>query len=238
MAADALFTLADMATQVALNVGATDDFTMAKAKKWINRSILRFEEMGTWGWQKVYAQVLSTVALQEEYSVQNILKITSMYLSTPIQRRMTLLDERQFRRMYPNNTAVGTPYYYHTTGWSTATINTRKYALYPIPDTIYTVKYDGIRPITLLSNDTDDIRLITGMPSNLVDIVIEMATAVGFKEEQDVDSSAQMQECIMRLKGAYQEDHSEIDDRLVMVPMEADDLDRYFDPQLDPRFSE
>ena len=238
MAATDLFQLQYIANQVCLNVGATDNLTQTKARLWINRCIIRMQEMGEWSWQGAYGLSFNTVANQNTYTIPGVLKILTMYLSSPIQRKMTLLAERQFRRMYPNDSAVGTPYYFRKAGWSKATVDSPIFGLYPIPDAIYTVKYDAILPIPLLVNDTDDIRLLTGMPSNLVDLIIEMATAIGFKEEQDVDSSSQMQECMVRLKAAYGDDHSEIEDRLVMAPMEADDIDRYFDPQLDPRFNE
>lgn len=56
MAANSLYTLAELANLVCLNVGAVDDITQAKAKKNINRALVRFAEMGEWPWQKVYAQ--------------------------------------------------------------------------------------------------------------------------------------------------------------------------------------
>lgn len=236
MAADSLFLLSEIATQVGLNVGATDDITLAKAKKWINRALLRFSEMGYWSWQRFYARSTATVASQEENSITDVVKITSIWISSPLQRKLELVPDRKFRALYPNNTATGTPYYWRRTGWSTSTVNTMKIGFYPIPDAIYTLKYDGIKPITLLTSDSQDIRLITGMPSNLVDLVIEMATAIGFKESDDVASAEQMNECMIRLKAAYGDDNSEIEDRLIMAQMETD-LDQYFDPVLPPTYS-
>lgn len=236
MAANSLFTLADLANLVCLNVGSTDDLTQAKAKKNINRALIRFSEMGYWSWQYLFAQTLNTVASQEVYEVSNVVKINSIYTAQPIQRRLTLVEDRKFRSMYPNNTAVGAPYYWRRMGSSSTTVDTQKVGLYPIPDTVYNLKYDCVAPITLLTSDTDDIRLITKMPSHHVDLVIEMATAIQWKEIDDAQAAEQMQECLLRLKAAYADDVSEIDDKLIMAPLEADNIDRYFDPTLDPRF--
>ncbi len=232
MAATDLFTLSDLALQVGNNLGAVDDLSLEKCKKYINRALVRFSELGSWSWQYQYGATLSTVAAQEEYSITSVLKLNSVYTSGPTQRTLKLIEDRAFRAMYPNNTSSGTPYYWRRMGASTSTANTIKIGLYPIPDGTYTIKYDYVKPITLLTSDSDDIRLITGMPMNLVDLVIEMATAVGWKEIDDKDSSAQMKECLSRLAAAYGDDQSEIDERLIMSPMESDDFNRFYDPVL------
>jgi hypothetical protein len=238
MAASDLFTLAQIADQVCLNFGDTSDITQAKAKKWINRALLRFSELGDWSWQRVFAASLSTVASTEIYDLSGVKQITAIYVSSPVQRKLTLMEDREFRRRYPNNTATGMPYYYREAGWSTTTANTRKLGFYPIPDGVYTIKYDYIRSIQLLSSDTDDIRVATGMPQHLVDLVIEMATAIGWKELDDGDSTEQMREVLQRLAAAYAEDQHSIDDVFVMAPLETSDIDKFFDPVLSPNFNE
>jgi len=237
MAATDLFTLSDLAIEVGNNLGAQDDTSLAKYKKYINRALIRFSEMGMWSWQYQYGATLSTVAAQEEYSLADVLKVNSLYTSGPTQRRLRLIEDRQFRAMYPNNTASGSPYYWRRTGSSVVTANTMKLAVYPIPDAIYALKYDYIKPITLLSADTDDVRVVTGMPSPLVDLVIEMATAIGWKELDDSAASTQMQECLLRLKSVYADDQSEIDEQLIMAPMESDDWNRFWDPVLPSNFN-
>ena len=203
--------------------------------------------MGEWSWQRGYdlpfpdSTTTTTTASQKEYSVLNCLRIESLFIASPIQRRLILLPDRNYRKMYPNDTATGTPYYWRLAGRanaSTSALDTLKVGLYPIPDAAYTLKWDGVRRISLLSSDTDDVRVQTGMPVTLVDVLIEMATAIGWKEIDDQDASAQMQEVVMRLKALYGADQHNIEDRLIMAPFESDEIDRYFDPQLDPRFNE
>jgi hypothetical protein len=139
--------------------------------------------------------------------------------------------------MYPNNTASGTPYFWHRTGSSLTTVNTIKIALYPIPDTIYTLKFDGVAPIVLLSSDTTDVRLANGMPSPLVDLLIEMATAIGWTEIDDSEAQNKLKECLVRMEAAYGQDESEIDERLVMSPMDFNDGSLWLDPVLPPNFN-
>ena len=247
MAANDIFTLASLADQVSLNVGSQDNITELKAQKWINRALLRFQELGEWSWQRVYEQPFPNaaapvlVANQKVYTVSNCLRIESIFLRSPIQRRLVMLEDRQYRRMYPNDTATGTPYYYRLPGRTNVDnqhLNSRNVGFYPIPDSGYTVLWDGVAPINYLLNTTDDIRVLTGMPDFLVDLVIEMATAIGWKEIDDADGQAQMAEVLKRLKGAYSDDQNEIDSRLIMAPFESEDIDRYFDPQLNPNFNE
>lgn len=245
MSATDLFTLADLKTQVCLNLGATDDISMAKAGKYINRALIRFSEMGEWSWQRVYAQAFPgatsvTVASQFEYSVRNCLRITSLYMASPIQRRLVLQGDRDFRRMYPNATATGTPYYYVQRGRTADSTNKdiQKVGLYPIPDAAYTLLWDGVKPISLLSADTDDVREVTGMPVRMVDILIEMATAIGWKEIDDGDAAVQMQEVLTRLKGAYADDNHDVEDVQILAPFEGESLDKIFDPTLPPNFGE
>lgn len=235
MAASDLFTLAQIADQVCLNYGDTSDFTQAKARKWVNRALLRFSELGDWSWQRVYAQTFATVASTEAYSVAGIKAITKVFLASPIQRDLDLIEDRLFRQIFPNNTATGTPCYYREYGWSLTTVNTRKIALYPIPDAVYTVNYDGVRAIQLLTSDTEDVRTSTGMPQHLVDLLIEMATAVGFKELDDEQAKAQMDECLTRLGAAYFNDQTNIDDRIIMAPDYS--LARNLDPVLPPQYN-
>lgn len=234
--------------QVALNLGATDDVSLAKCGKYLNRALLRFQEMGIWSFQQVYEQpfpdpvTTTTTAGVKTYSVKECLEITSLFMSTPIQRRLVLLGDREYRRMYPNDTANGTPYYYLRRGRSglvsPATFNILKIGLYPIPDAAYTLKWDGYKKIVLLSADTDDVRTVSGIPEPLVDLLIEMATAVGWKEIDDGDAAAQMQECLQRLKGAYNDDNHSIEDVHVLSPLDGDNLDKIFDPILPPNFGE
>lgn len=240
MAADSLFILSDLQTQVCLNLGATDDISMAKAAKYINRSLIRFSEMGIWSWQRVYNQPFPgatsvTVAGTGTYSVKNCLEMHSLYFN-PLGSdvgRLRLMDDREFRALYQQATAQSRPYIYLHRGRAnadTSNLDTLKIGLYPVPDAAYTLQWDGIKPISLLSSSSDDVRVVTGMPVSMVDILIEMATAIGWKENDDAQAAVQMDEVLVRLKGMFQKDNHDIEDRHVFRGFDGSDY--YRDPVL------
>lgn len=245
MAANSLFTLAELQLQVALNLGAVDDVSQARCAKYINRALIRFSEMGIWSWQRVFEQAFPgatsvTVAGTATYSVKNCLEIHSLYHnpagSTP--GRLLLMDDREFRRLYSQANAQSRPYLYLERGRAnadTSNLDTLKIGLYPIPDAAYTLKWDGIKPISLLTGASDDVRVVTGMPVSMVDILIEMATAIGWKEIDDATQGEQMQEVLMRLKGMFEKDNHSIEDNHVFRPFDGEDYFR--DPVLPANFN-
>lgn len=246
MAADSLFEFSDLKNQVCLNIGATDDVTQAKAGKWINRALIRLSEFGIWSWQRVTEQSFPgatsvTVAGTAIYSVKDCLELHSLYYDPAGSQwgRIKLMDLREFRRRYQNATSTGRPYLYTERGRvnpNTSNLDVLKVGLYPIPDTAYTLKWDGIRKIALLSSDTDDIRVVTGMPTSMVDIVIEMATEIGWREIDDADDRPQMQEVLSRVKSMFGKDNHSIEDRMFMR-MDCDGgEDFYRDPVLPPQY--
>lgn len=244
MAFDALYTMADLQLQVGLNLGATDDVTLAKAAKYVNRALLRFSEMGIWSWQKVFGQSFPgttsvTISGTADYSVKNCLEMHSLYFDPAGSQwgRLTLMGDREFRQCYQNPIATGRPYLYLHRGRvnSSTEKDVLKIGLYPVPDAAYTLKWDGIKPITLLTGATQDVREQTGMPSHLIDLLIEMATAIGWKEIDDADAATQMQEVMIRLKNAYNRDNHSIEDVNIMRGFDSEDY--YRDPQLPSNYT-
>lgn len=236
MAANDLFSFSSLKLQVGENVGDQSDLTLEQAGKWINRALLMFSEVGEWSWQRLYNQSVNTMAGTATVELAGVLRVESIYTQTPLQRKLTLIEDRLFRIRFPNATATGTPYYWRIAGRKRADTDTQIIGLYPIPDSIYTLNYDCVKPITLLVDDTDDIRTDTGMPSVYVNLVVELATALGMKADDDVKAKEQLEECVVRLESFYQKDQNQIDDRLITRPQESEDLNRFFDPVLPPNF--
>ena len=239
MGMDSLFTMTDLQLQVGKNLGAVDDSSLADAAKHINRSLIRFAEMGVWSWQRVYNQAFPgltsvTISGTQEYSVRNCLEMHSLYFdpSSSTVGRILLMGDREFRRLYSQANASGRPYLYLERGRvnSSTLKDVLKIALYPIPDAAYTIKWDGIKAITMPTAGTDDIREITGMPSSMVDILIEMATAIGWKAIDDAIAAQQMQEVMLRLKAMYEKDNHSIEDTHIFRGFNGEDF--YRDPTL------
>lgn len=236
--------MSDLQLQVGNNLGATDDVSLAKCAKYVNRALIRFSEMGIWSFQRVYNQAFPgvtsvTVAGTSTYSVKNCLEMHSLYFDPTgsIVGRLVLVGDREFRQKYQQPSATSRPYLYLERGRvNTATEkDVLKIGVYPIPDAAYTLQWDGIKPITLLTAATDDVREVAGLPVSMIDILIEMATAIGWKEIDDQDAQTQMTEVLMRLKGMYNRDNNSIEDVHVMRSFDGDDYFR--DPILPPQYT-
>lgn len=314
MAAQNLFSLSDIALQVAQNYGAVDDITIEKAKKWINRALLRINSMGDWSWTMIFDGTFNTVNGTESYTLTaGVKKIYAIYYQDQVRRKLTLIDDRRFREVFTYTvTPQGTPVWYrdfgrdHTTG-------RRKVALFPIPNASMAMYYDYRREVPLMidsesgsaamvngaatqtvtlentfydndydltvsvesSNDSDpavtatvtaqttstfsvsfsptpatgnytlsyslerdpDIRRETNMPDHMVDALIELATAIGFREQDDSDYESAMAEAVARWQDLLAEDLNEIDDKIRQVAFEADRI-YYGDPVLPPQYGD
>lgn len=232
-----LYTIRGMIRQVCQNVGSLDEQTQEQAYVWINRALIRFSELGQWSWQKFYGDTVDTVVNEAIVTLPNVFEVTSMYMASPYQKKLVLIEDRQFRAQYPNDTFTGCPYFYRLTGTSKSNADAIDVGFYPIPDSTYTIKFDGVRPISLPTSLSQDIRQYTGMPANIVDIVIDMATAIGYEADDDVDESSRFARAVARMEAAYQKDQSKIDDRLIMSPFDALEAAELAMPQFPPQFS-
>lgn len=236
MAATDLFTLEDLATEVAQNYGDTSDITIAKAKKWINRALLRINEMGDWSWLMTFDATFSTVSGTESYTLADgVKRVYSLFIQDTSRRVLRLMDDRTFREM--NTSAVnpqGTPYSYRLYGRN-STNGRRKVALWPVPNAVFTMYYDYRKDISLLSADTDDVRITCGMPAHMVDALIELASAIGYRELDDSDYESAMAEAVVRWQNLLADDLTEIDDRIRQRSFD-DDFLPLGDPMLPPQF--
>lgn len=238
MAADSLFTLLDLATETSQNLGATDDVSIAKAKKFVNRALIRISEMGPWSWQMVYDATVNTVSGTESYVLAtDVKKLQAVWINDTARRKLRLIDDRRFREIFTQNvTPQGTPLYYRDFGRD-ATTGNRKIALYPVPNSVLAIGYDYEREMQLLVDNTDDVRVETGMPDHMVDALIELATAIGYREQDDSDYGSAMAEAIERWIELRNNDQTEIDDAIRAAPMGGDGRD-FLDPILPPRFGD
>lgn len=232
-----LYTIRGIVRQVCQNVGSLDETTQEQAYTWVNRALIRFSELGEWSWQKFYGESLTTVASQAIVTLPNVFKVTSMFMASPYQKKLVMIEDRQFRAQYPNDTFTGCPYFYRTAGTSKSNADAIELGFYPIPDAAYTINYDGVRPIALPTSLSQDIRQYTGMPANIVDIVIDMATAIGYEADDDVNEGPRFARAVARMEAAYQKDQSQIDDRLVMSPFGEVDAYQMQDPLFPPQYS-
>lgn len=237
MAANSLFTLSEIANEVSQIYGSTDDITQAKAKKWINRALMRINEMGDWSWLMVFDGTFTASSGTETYALAtNVKKVYSIFYSSGVRRKLRLMDDRIFRSIATQvTTPQGTPLWYRLYGRDAS--GNRKVALWPIPNATLTMYYDYRKEIDLLVNDSDDVRTVTGMPDHMVDALIELAAAIGMRELDDSDYESAMSEAVARWKNLLAEDLSEIDDGIRMRAYEAD-ATNYQDPVLPAQYTD
>lgn len=238
MASTSLYTLAEIAAVVAENYGADDDITLARAKKWVNRALMRINEMGDWSWLMAFDATFSTVASTESYVLgAGVKKIYSVSLNIgSARRKLRLIDDRKFRDLFAyNTTTTGTPSWYRLFGRDAST-GRRKVALFPIPSSVVSVYYDYRKEITLLTNDSDDVRATTGMPDHMIDALIELATAISYRQLDDSDYANAMAEAVARWRTLLAEDLNEIDDTIRMRGFDMD-ASMFGDPVLPPQYS-
>lgn len=248
MSSNSLFTLTDLATEVALNYGDQSDITIAKAYKWINRALMRISEMGDWSWLKVYDATFNTVNGTEAYTLADgVKKIDSVFVFNNVRRRLQMIEDRMFRQHFLNPTTVtGTPQFYRNYGRSSASGSEgrRRIALYPVPSSVLAIYYDYTKEISLFSSihesggasSTVTVSQLTGMPQHMVDALIEMATAIGMRELDDSNYDAAMSEAMLRWDRLLQEDLHEIEDSIRMRSFE-DSTGQVADPVLPPQYS-
>ncbi len=237
MASNDLYTLLDIATEISQNYGSVDDITIAKAKKWTNRALLRMAEIADWSWLKVFGASIATVSGTESYSLTSgVKKIYAIWLEDSARRKLRLIDDRRFREIYTQaTTPQGNPLYYRNFGRDAS--GNRKIALYPVPNAVLSVKYDYVKEIDLLVNNTDDVREVTGMPAHMVDALIELGTAISYREQDDSDYQSAMGEAIARIIKLAEDDGAEIDDVIRTAPF-GDSGNDYQDPVLPPKYGE
>ena len=308
MAANSLYTLDDLATEVAQNYGDVSDITIAKAKKWINRALMRINEMGDWSWLMTFdatfttvydsgtatlingattkvvtlnatqldaayivtasvngnVAVTATASLQtttqftltfspaipvsgayeltwsiekESYVLgEGVKKIYSIYYQQNVRRNLKLIEDRRFREIFTYNvTPSGTPVWYRLYGRD-ATTGRRKVALFPIPASQLPIYYDYRKEMPMLVNDSDDVRVVTGMPDHMIDALIELATAISFRQLDDSDYESAMAEAMARIQRLHAEDSTEIDDRIRM--RNFDSAEYMGDPVLPPQYGD
>ena len=232
MSATDLFTLTDLSLEVAQILGDTSDIGIAKAKKFINRALIRVSEIGDFPFLVIEGASFATVASTETYGLAvGVKRILAVYVTGNSARKFTLMNNRDFRERFPNvSSSVGTPYFYRYTKTDTTT-GQRYVGLYPIPSAVETIYYDYIKEMVLLTNNTDDVRIVSGLPDYMVDALIELAAAIGMREQDDENYEGAMAEAIARWNNLYLENNSEIDDRIRARPSDGQSLD-YLDPKL------
>lgn len=154
-------------TMARMNLTTTE--ARARIKTFLNQRYRALQTSIGLGQVRFGSGTFPTVAGTYTYSPTNLIKPLTLFLAT----QNWVLDERtmdQIRLMDPNLQSTGTPRFYAVQNFGASTITLY---LWPKPDAIYTVNYDGILRGTDMAADGD----IPVLPEDFHDILILMATA-------------------------------------------------------------
>lgn len=83
--------------------------------------------------------------------------------------------------------------------------------LWPIPDTEYRIYVDFKKNIEHMRQDQDDAREFFSLPPDMLEILIQMATALSFKGIDDARYTEDMAEAEFMLANAYADDQENND---------------------------
>lgn len=207
------FTAEDVATELCEAVGDSSEVTMNQAYNVINRALKIITRKGTWPFFKSEDQVITTVSDQEAYKIKSRVKLPKYLHMRDPARKLTMIDLRVLRELYPNNTeTTGTPLYWRMKGYNQ---NTQSYelALWPIPDGVYSIYMDCDNNPALISNKNDDLRA-TGLPEEMIETLINIGIALLFEKKGDADyvgklqiAMAMLEDDWFRLSGGHPDDN-------------------------------
>lgn len=181
--AEELFTLNEIAKEVGHNYGDTSTPSITRAKRYINRALIRLNSLGPWPFLDDL-KTFSTVANTGIYSISRAFsKIRGLHIRDDNDRKLIKIDKAQLRIAEPDpDDSTSTPLYYLPVGFKNGSW---RFRLHPVPDAAYTIYVDGDLRIPLFIDGEDDIREVCNMPDEMVEVVIDLASALMDRKNDD-----------------------------------------------------
>jgi hypothetical protein len=220
-----LYRLENVVLDVARNFGNESTQSKDRIKRMINRAATRIiGHDRKWSWLYV-VDSFETAADVETYSLNQDTRSLLMLWKTgdnrgPIDR----IPSRQFRKYVPDeSTYSGVPRLWDEAGVDTN--GSKVISLFPVPDNTYTVKYQYYRHLLPVRNDQTNLWAYWGMPPNIIEILIQMATALTFKGIDDDRYQTDIAEAEAMIVDAYAADQ-EKGNTIIRAP--AEDPDNFF----------
>lgn len=180
-----LSSLDDIATEVCDAFGDVSQLSRDKAYRKINRALRIISRKGSWPFFNVEDETITTVSGTETYNLKARTKLPRFVHMRDPARKLTMVDLRTLRRLYPNNTdTTGAPMYWRIVNFD-KDAGRHEIALWPVPDGVYTLYVDAEVNPTLMTDKNDDIRS-TGLPEEMIETVIDLAIALMYEASADI----------------------------------------------------
>lgn len=191
-------------------------------KRLLNRAAVRIAGHNRrWSWLMVKSD-FPTTASTEEYSLdQDVGTLQMIWLQGSNRQKLDRIPSRRFRELEPNPTEVtGIPRMYDFNGVDSS--GCKVVTLYPIPSSQLTVYYRYRRLLLPIQNDEANVWGTWGMPPNVIEILIEYATALSFKGIDDARHDRQLAQAEAMVLDAYGADQENVD-TTVRIPFDDDE---------------
>ncbi len=226
-----------MAYDVALNYGNTSAQAIEKMKRLLLRAAIRIstEKNRRWSWL-VVTKSFNTIAGEDEYALSSSVKAAPsiFFVKGSNKRKLRRIPSRSFIESVPDRSDdSGNPTFYDFEGVNSN--GCRVVSLWPTPSGVEEIFYRGKRVIQPIVNDEADIRAAWGMPEDVIEALIEYATALAWKGMNDSRYQEQMGEAQELLDRAYAADQENVDTKK-RAPMIDGEVPYDEDIQLPARF--
>lgn len=229
-------TAKQIATQIVQAFGDTSDASYDQAYACINRAIGLIARRGSWPFFRSQDQVLVTTGGVQYYKLNpRVRQPRFLHMVNPAFKLM-YMNLRDLRLAFPNNTLTSASPMY----WGLTTFKENSAAweiqLWPVPDGEYTIYIDTDQNPCLISSPTDEITS-TGLPLEMVETVIALATALMYEKSADLDFEKKMGQAISMLEEDYYRMGMNIDDDLNAREYNGTELTFWGGPIFNPKFS-
>lgn len=173
------FRIENIAYDVGLAFGSTTDQSQARIRRCIYRAALSIAgtEARRWSWLKTQDSFM-TVATEKEYSIRQDVKVLHhLWMEGVSRQRIDRLPTTQFVERVPDSSlATGIPRLFDEQGVDSS--GAKIISLYPVPASQLEVFYRFTRKIVPFTDPSQDIRVLWGMPEQLLEALIQKSTAL------------------------------------------------------------
>lgn len=187
-----ILTIDDIALEVTENYGSSTSIDKAQACRAISRAIQIISRKGRWPFFRYEDLHFNTVANQEAYFLPGNIKLPQFLHMRDPAYKLRLIDLRMLRQMYPNNTdTTGTPRFWRVVNFDQGA-QAYQVALWPIPSGVNTIYLDADYNPAMPSDSTDNLTSI-GLPTEMQETVIALATALMYEKKDTAMAEQRMQ---------------------------------------------
>lgn len=229
-----LYRFKDLAFDVAQNFGNITQQSQDKALRLINRAAVRIAGNNRrWSWLMVKDSFYTSQGV-EEYSLnQDVAVVQMLWMQGDNRQKLDRIPSARFRELVPNSTVDGgNPRLYDYAGVDSS--GCKVVTLWPLPDSQLEIFYRYRRFIMPIQDKEANVWSRWGMPPNVIECLIEYATALSWKGIDDRRHTEQLGQAEAMVQDAYGADQENLD-TTQRIPFD-DSEDLFDEPVFEARF--